>query len=41
MKNYNMVLTEKQQEYQPYHLEKFENMNIVQVKKYYHLIKKE
>ena len=33
-KNYNMILTEKQQKYQHYHLEKFINMNILQVKKY-------
>ena len=33
MKNYNMILTEKQQKYQHYHLEKMINMNILQVKK--------
>ena len=38
MKNYNMILTEKQQKYQHYHLEKFIIMNILQVKKYYLLI---
>ena len=40
MKNYNTMLTEKQQKYQNYHLEKLINMNILQVKKYYLLIKK-
>ena len=30
MKNYNMILTEKQQKYQQYHLEKLINMNILQ-----------
>ena len=39
--NYNMTLTEKQQKYQPYHQVKFINMNILQVKKYYPLIKEE
>ena len=34
-----MILTEKQEKYQHYHLEKIINMNILQVKKYYHLIK--
>ena len=38
VKNYNMILTEKQQKYQHYHLEKFVNMNILQVKKYCLLI---
>ena len=38
-KNYNMILTEKQQKYQHYHPEKSINMNILQVKKYYLLIK--
>ena len=33
MKNCNMILTEKQQKYQHYHLEKLINMNILQVKK--------
>ena len=32
MKNDNMRLTEKQQKYQHYHLEKWINMNILQVK---------
>ena len=40
-KNYNMILTEKQQKYQHYDLEKLTNMNILQVKKFYHLIKVE
>ena len=31
----------KQQKYEHYHLEKLVNMNILQVKKYYHLIKRE
>ena len=39
MKNYNMILTEKQQKYQHYHLEKLINMNILQVKKYFLLTK--
>ena len=39
--NYNMILTEKLQKYQLYHLEKLINMNILQVKKYCHLIKGE
>ena len=34
MKNYNMILTEKQQKYQYYHLEKFINMNILQKQKH-------
>ena len=38
---YNMILTEKLQKYQLYHLEKLINMNILQVKKYCHLIKGE
>ena len=33
MKNCNMILTEKQQKYQHYHLEKLINTNILQVKK--------
>ena len=41
IKNCNMMLTEKQQKYQHYHLEKLINMNILQVKKYYLLIKEE
>ena len=39
MKNCNIILTEKQQKYQHYHLEKLIKMNILQVKKYYLLIK--
>ena len=39
MENYNMILTKKHQKYQYYHLEKLVNMNILQVKKYYLLIK--
>ena len=40
-KNYNMILTEKQQKYQHYHLEKLIHMIVLQVKKYYLLIKEE
>ena len=36
--NYNMILTEKQPKYQPYHQEKLMSMNILLVKKYCHLI---
>ena len=39
MKNYNMILIEKLQKYQPYHQAKFINMNILQAEKYYLLIK--
>ena len=39
MENYNIVLTEKQQKYQHYHLGKSMYMNIFQAKKYYLLIK--
>ena len=39
IKNYNAILTEKQQTYQHYHLEKLINMNILQLKKYFLLIK--
>ena len=39
MKNYNMILIEKQPKYQLYHQTKSVNMNILQEKKYYHLIK--
>ena len=39
MKNYNMILTEKQQKYQRYHLGKLINMNNFQVKKYCLLFK--
>ena len=41
IKNYNTILTEKQQKYQHYHLKKLINMNILQVKKYFFLIKEE
>ena len=41
MKNYNMILREKQQIYQHNHLKKFIKMNILQLKKYYFLVKKE
>ena len=41
MKNYNMILTETQRKSQHYRLEKLINMNILQVKKYYLLIKEE
>ena len=41
MKHCKMILTEKQQKYQHYHPEKLINMNILQVKKYYLLIKEE
>ena len=41
MKSYNMILAEKLQKYQLYYLEKLKNMNILQVKKYSHLIKVE
>ena len=39
MKNCNRILTEKQQKYQHYRLEKLIKMNILQVKKYYFVIK--
>ena len=35
MKNYNVILAEKQQKYQPYCHVKFINMNILLAKKYY------
>ena len=41
MKNYNMILIEKLQKYQLYHLEKLLNKNIIRAKKYYHPIKVE
>ena len=41
MKNYSITLTKKQQKYQHYHLKKLINMNILQRKKYCHLIKVE
>ena len=37
MKNYIMILIEKQLKYQLYHQAKFINMNILLVKIYYHL----
>ena len=39
--NYNMIFTEKQQKYQLYHLmlSEIDKYNILQVKKYYFLIK--
>ena len=36
---YNTILTEEQQKCQHYHQVKLINMNILQEKKYYHLIK--
>ena len=39
MKTYNAILIEKLQNYQPYHQTKLINRNILQVKKYYLLIK--
>ena len=41
MKNCNLILTEKQEKYQHYDLEKLRNMKILQVKKYYPHIKEE
>ena len=41
MKNCNMIVTEKQKKYQNFHLEKLINMNTLQVKKLYLLIKEE
>ena len=41
MKNCNMISTEKLQKYQHYHKVKLINMNILQVKKYYLLIRAE
>ena len=38
---YNMILKEKQQKFQSYHLEKLIKMNLLQVNKYYLLIKEE
>ena len=35
MRNYNIILTEKQRKYQRDHLEKLIKMNILEVKKYY------
>ena len=39
IKNYNIVLKETQQKYQYYNPQKLANESILQVKKYYHLIK--
>ena len=41
MESYNTALTEKQQKSPHYRQVKLINMNILQVKKYYHLIKAE
>ena len=41
MKNCNMILTEKQQKHQHYHLEKLIALNITQGKKYNRLLKEE
>ena len=41
MKNYNMILTEKQQKHQYYQLEKLISMNILQAKVYFRLIKEQ
>ena len=38
---YNTILKEKQQKYRHYRLERLIHMNILQAKKYYHLIKVE
>ena len=38
MKNYNKILIEKQPKYQPYYQVKLIGMNILLVKKNYHLI---
>ena len=40
MKNYNIILIEKQLKYQLYHQAKLISMNILLVKKYHHLINK-
>ena len=39
LKNYNTILIEKQQKYRHYYQVKLMDMNILQVKKYYLLIK--
>ena len=39
MIKYNTILTEEQQIYQHYHQVKLINLNILQAKKYYHLLK--
>ena len=41
MKNFNRILTEKQQKYQHDYLKILTNMNVLQVKKHYFLIKEE
>ena len=41
VKNQHKILTAKLQKYQHYHLEKLINVNILQVKKYYLLIREE
>ena len=41
MKKYNTILIEKQQKYQHYHQVKLINMNLLQMKEYYRLIKVE
>ena len=41
MKNYHMILTEKQQKHQYYQLEKLISMNILQTKVYFRLIKEQ
>ena len=41
VKNYNTILTEKQQEYQYYYQVKLIDMNFLQMKKFYHLVKAE
>ena len=38
MKNYNMILIERQPKYQPDHPANFISMNILLMKKYYRLI---
>ena len=40
-KNYNMILREKEPKYKHYHQVKLINMNILQTKEYYLLIKVE
>ena len=40
MKKFNMILIDKLQNYQLYHQAKLTSMNILQVEKYYLLIKK-
>ena len=39
IENYNAILTEKQQKYQHYHQAVLKNLNILQLKKYYLLIR--